>query len=58
VTVVQLKVGVSETPVAPLAGAVSEGAASVGPVVVKLKMLDQAALPLLEEGSRACTCQK
>jgi hypothetical protein len=58
VTDVQVKVGVSETPVASLAGAVSVGAASVGPVVVKLKMLDHAAVPLLEEGSRACTCQK
>jgi hypothetical protein len=58
VTGVQLKVGVSETPVAPLAGAVSVGAASVGPFVVKLKAFDQAAVPLLEEGSRACTCQK
>lgn len=56
-TAVQVKVGGSETDVAPLAGAVNDGAASVPPVVVKLKTFDQAAFPPLEEGSMACTCQ-
>ena len=56
-TVVQVKVGGSERAVAPLAGAVSVGAAKVPSVVVKLNMFDQAAVPLLEEGSIACTCQ-
>jgi len=56
-TVVQENVGVSETPVAPFAGEESVGAGNVVPAV-KLKMLDHAAVPLVEVGSMACTCQK
>ena len=53
-----MNVGGRESAVAPATGEDSVGAGSVPPVVVKLKMFDQAALPLLEEGSIACTCQK
>jgi len=57
-TALQLKLGGTETPVAPLAGAVSAGAAKAGPAVVKLKTFDHAAVPRAADGSRACTCQK
>ena len=56
-TVVQVNMGGRKTPVAPFAGAVSVGAGNVAPMV-KLKMFDHAAVPLLEVGSMACTSQK
>ena len=56
-TEVHEKVGGSVTPDAPLAGTESVGAERVDPPAVKLKMVDHAAVPLLDVGSMACTCQ-
>ena len=56
-TAVQVNVGGIATPVAPFTGAVRVGAGNVAPIV-KLKMFDHAAVPLLEVGSMACTSQK
>lgn len=55
-TELQVNAGVSETAVAPLVGADSVGAGRLPPVVVKLKMLDQAPCALVEVGID-CTCQ-
>jgi len=40
-----------------VAGVLRVGAGR-GVPVVKLKIVDHAAVPLLDEGSMACTCQK
>lgn len=40
-----------------MAGVLRVGAGR-GVPVVKLKIVDHAAVPLLDEGSMACTCQK